>query len=438
MGKRKLELTRVPTDRGATKWRKIRKGKPYYFWGKYEDCVVRWHQKLVELEAEEKPAEGYHQGLVRKMNEWKRSHADEWKAMGGTVDDDDISDEKKCRLLWYGISDAGRQVWLERFREMAKPSHVPTTAATASQFLKLQKAEVELGTISAGRYDTLQRCVNHFAKFVGGATSISKINGATLQAYYTHLTEEKKANEWSIDYTSIFLIVAKQFTRWAYKTDLIENLPRNLSDLQFEIKPRKVPTLEIPEVQTLLANAIDRTKMFLLLMLNCGFTQKDISDLQPSEVDWVGGRITRKRSKHKEDDAPEIQYPLWKETFALLKQFGNQKGGRVLTNEKGGALKTEELGKGKLRKVDNIAVAYHRLCVKLKHQGLITKKKPLKLLRKTSPSLLATQPEFVNCSLLFLANSVRGVAYKHYIAPSQATFDRAVIWLGQQFGVNTI
>ena len=435
MSKRRLELTQVATDRGAPKWRKIRKGQPYYFWGKYEDCVVRWHQKLVELEAEEKPAEGYHQGIVRKINEWIHHHPDEWKATGGTMGDYDASDERECRLFWRGLSDGGRQVWLERFRGMAKPSHAPTTAATVSQFLQLQKAEVELGTISAGRYDTLQRCVNHFARFVGGVTSVGKINGATLQAYYTHLIEEKTAHDWSIDYANIFIIVAKQFTRWAYKTDLIERLPKNLPDLRFEIRARKVPTLETSEVQTLLTNAVDRTKMFLLLMLNCGFTQKDISDLQPSEVDWVRGRITRKRSKHKEDDAPEIQYPLWRETFALLKRFGKQKGGRVLTNENGGALKTEELGKAKLRKVDNIAVAYHRLCVKMKRQGLISKKKPLKLLRKTSPTLLATQPDFVNCSVLFLANSVRGVAYKHYIAPSEATFDRAVIWLGQQYGV---
>jgi integrase len=222
---------------------------------------------------------------------------------------------------------------------MEAPAHAKTIASAAQQFLQRQKAQVSLGEITAGRFDTLQRCVHHFTQFIGGASGVNRVNGAMLEGYHTHLIEEMKANKWSVDYTQVFLIAAKQFVRWCYKTELIDNLPRNISDLRFKVEPKKIPTFAVDEVSLLLEHAVDRTKLFLLLMLNTGMTQKDISDLKPDEVDWIKGRIRRKRSKHKEDTAPEIEYPLWKPTFRLLKQFGNREGERVLTNEAGGPLK---------------------------------------------------------------------------------------------------
>ena len=47
----------------------------------------------------------------------------------------------------------------------------------------------------------------------------------------------------------------------------------------------------------LVTNTSDRTKLYILLMLNCGMTQKDVADLQKTEVDWDAGYISRKRSK---------------------------------------------------------------------------------------------------------------------------------------------
>jgi len=62
-----------------------------------------------------------------------------------------------------------------------------------------------------------------------------------------------------------------------------------------------------------------RTRLYILLMLNTGCTQVDISELKQSEVDWQRGRITRKRSKTaKHESAPVVEYPLWQETFVLI------------------------------------------------------------------------------------------------------------------------
>ncbi|NTV80798.1 MAG: hypothetical protein HGA24_05170, partial [Candidatus Aminicenantes bacterium] len=56
-------------------------------------------------------------------------------------------------------------------------------------------------------------------------------------------------------------------------------------------------------------------------MLNCGMTQKDVSDLLVSEVDWDEGRIIRKRSKTADvENVPVVNYLLWPETIRLLRQ----------------------------------------------------------------------------------------------------------------------
>ena len=140
-----------------------------------------------------------------------------------------------------------------------------------------------------------------------------------------------------------------------------------------------------PEIKSLLQKASDRTKLYILLMLNCGMTQKDIADIQFSEVDWKAGRITRKRSKtRRHDNVPEVSYLLWPETLKLLQREQNPAGeGRILLNESGRPLWYEELSEdGKYKKNDNVRSAFDRLRRKLKIE------KPLISLKKTSASLI--------------------------------------------------
>ena len=75
-------------------------------------------------------------------------------------------------------------------------------------------------------------------------------------------------------------------------------------------------------------------------------TQKDIADLQFSELDWQAGRIVRKRSKTKDqENVPVVNYLLWP-MLGLLKAEKSKGGtGRVLLNANGGPLWFEEVGK---------------------------------------------------------------------------------------------
>ncbi|HEY1067804.1 MAG TPA: hypothetical protein VGE52_16900, partial [Pirellulales bacterium] len=168
--------------------------------------------------------------------------------------------------------------------------------------------------------------------------------------------------------------------------------------------------------------------LYFLLMLNCGLTQKDISDLTVAEVDFDGGAITRKRSKTRNrENVPMVSYRLWPETLRLLKQERAQSGDRVLVNRDGGPLKFEELRGKKLVKIDNVNSAYDRLRRRLKFT------KPLKALKKTSASLIRDHKNYTSLESLFLGHASRSVAHRHYAKEPQTLLDDAIAWLGRQY-----
>ena len=183
-------------------------------------------------------------------------------------------------------------------------------------------------------------------------------------------------------------------------------------------------------VRSLVSQAPGQLKLHLLLMLNCGMTQVDISDLQPGEVDWGRGRITRKRSKTAaHEHVPTVEYPLWPSTRGLLRQFGLRDGERVLMTGSGRPwlreiLKTE----GNRSKVDVIKSNYMHL------QRKTQLSYPLKLFRKTSATVIESHEHYGRYVGHFLGHAPRSLADKHYAAPSHELFDKIITWLGDQYG----
>src|SRR5262249_39079581 len=158
-------------------------------------------------------------------------------------------------------------------------------------------------------------------------------------------------------------------------------------------------------------------KLALLLMANTGATQEDVSDLKDSEVDWLAGRIIRKRSKTAaHENVPVVNYRLWPVTFDLLKKYRSG-GERVLLTEQGEPYVRSRLREdGKLSKADGFASNYVHLKKKLK-RIMPTFNRPLKELRKLGASLLAAHPEYGRFQSYFLGHSPRTVADRHYVVP---------------------
>ena len=88
-----------------------------------------------------------------------------------------------------------------------------------------------------------------------------------------------------------------------------------------------------------------------------------------------------------------------------------------------------------LVRYDMIGAGFYNLCQRLERAGKVATRRPFKVARKTSPSLLTASPAYWHCGIHFLANVPSGIIAKHYIRPDQKTFDEAVAWLGTQYGV---
>jgi integrase len=330
-----------------------------------------------------------------------------------------------------------RAVWSDRLQVMQRtvPQEL-TLKSFIEQFINDKTASASAGELSAARVYALQLHLNDFADWAGHSLPVVEISGQTLSDFRLELLKKLKKNDWSRTTANDRLVTVKSFVRWLWQIEAIPALPRIMDGKSAALKigtsSAEIVIFTKDEISTLLTNASDRTRLYTLLMLNCGMTQKDVSDLQHSEVDWEAGKITRKRSKtRKHENVPVVCYVLWSETLRLLKLERSQiEAGNVLLNENGGRILWDEVTvDGKYRKNDNIKNAFDRLRRKTNI------KKPLKSLKKTSATLIRGNPAFASLESLFLGHSGKTIAHRHYAQPPQNLLDQAIRWLATEYGV---
>ena len=358
----------------------------------------------------------------------------------GSGHSDEIDPSKHDFLQNLDPSDPGQErlkIWRDRMDVMNRSAtpEEETVGAHVEQFMAEKKASVAAGELTAGREYILRLHLTHFRDWIGCETPVIDIVGKLLNDYRVTLLKEVDAQKWARTTASHRLTSVKSFVRWLWETEAIPSLPRIMGSRSKRLSISKPsPTVVVyskEEIATLLRRAFDRTKLYILLMLNCGMTQKDIADIDLSEVDWDAGRIIRKRSKTKdEENVPVVNYPLWPETLRLLRQERCKgRSGKVLLNERGNPLWYQEVDGGKLKKNDNVKSAFDRLKRKT---GI---DKPLKSLKKTSASLLRDNPKYTSLEDLFLGHAPQSMSDKHYTQAPQTLFDEAITWLGTEFEI---
>jgi integrase len=311
-----------------------------------------------------------------------------------------------------------------------------TVNAQVDRWVATQQAQVAAGNLTPDRADNNRIALYHFRDWCG-PRAVEQVDAARLHGFYLWClarVEERQGDPahkagWGAEYAKKVFSTARTFTRFLWESGLIE-LPRNIDSKGFRFGngAKAVPTWTVAEVQRVVREAPGKLKLALLLMVNCGFTQTDVSDLLDAEVDWVSGRITRKRSKTADhENVPTVCYKLWPLSFRLLQQYRTG-GERVLLTESGLPYVRKELVAGKLVKADGIASNYAHLKRRLGFR------RPLKQLRKTVATLLESHPTYGRFTSLFLGHAPRTIKERNYAAPSQELFDEAVTWLGQQLG----
>jgi integrase len=386
-----------------------------------------WDAKLKEIETAPPTEEDL---KVNAFKVW--SMVQDWKQ---------LSEDDRERLVdslvgegQYRKIKAQAEAMVEAAVKSTPPNR--TVEAQVDAWKGLLRSACQSRQLSEGRYDAYCRRIRPFTEWIGPRTAIDTIDEAKLEGYYGHLSQQVTEGRYSPSSAHELLMTAKQFISRLAALKLIP-LPGNIRDRRFRFNhsaPAEIETFSVEEVREFLAACdgfSERTKLYILLMLNCGQYQQDVAELRQDEVDWKRGTIRRARSKTRERGGPVVTYKLWPETFALLRKHRSP-GELVLTTDEGNPLVKEWLEDGKYRKYDAIRSAWHRLAEKM---GMKKSRLGMKHLRKTSASLLGEHPQYKFYATHFLADSPKHMTEKHCVKPSEAEFFEALNWLrGRMLG----
>ena len=314
-----------------------------------------------------------------------------------------------------------------------------TIGVLIEKWLEVLREEAKSGVRSTANVDTSKHALNVFKEFIGKSSPVESITFDSWHKYWIHCAGEAKKREdnenegWSQDTARKYFVTAKQFVGWLSDRDILQP-PKNLNSKahKFGRPDNKIPSFTNEEIHQLLGAANEMHRLLLLIMLNTGATQKDLADLKISEIDLEAGRITRKRSKTKDQESARlVSYKLWSCTLELLKKHIAKNGKLALLTQSGKPWVWTELDeKGNMRKSDNVATVFNNLKKKIKMVGA---HKSVKVFRKTSPTRLKRTP-FADLRFMFLGHSEKTIADRHYAGNEPDFFDSAVEWLGKQYG----
>jgi len=313
-----------------------------------------------------------------------------------------------------------------------------TTGASVEAFLDFKRSQAEAGERTIDRVDCLRVHLDHFLRWMGADQAVENIGEETVDTYYQHVLAACRKGTLSRYYGRDLFASFRQFARWLASRRRIA-MPYNLNSREYGFKLRgKIRTFTDEEVKLLLGEATERTKLYLLLMLNTGGTQIDLAELSKNALDLSRGQLTRKRFKTEDhENVPTVIYPLWPETLQLLKSHLNKDDKIVNRHGEPLALVSTDgkpllvkghNAKGQLTKTDAIRSAFNRVMRKLKNEGTVIDGS-LKLLRKTASSKLEAHPSYGRYVIHFLGQSPDSIAGKHYVTPDQQQFTAAVKWL---------
>ena len=369
----------------------------------------------------------------------------------GIAEEDYFSYGGNRRFGALGWSPTG--IWEERLRQLnALASHqrkLPQTVEhQVKRFLDFKEVQVRGGVLKARTWGTLKERLSFFITWIKPGTHVSTINGNTVTNFYEWLLLQP----WGHQRKKNIFNASRQWIRWAWRQDDVEleNLPKNIDSREFAFlthldatgvaKKTRTEQLWTPDdLHRTLDLVPEDFELYLLLMLNCGFTNIDVGTLSKLEVRLDDGRIVRQRTKTRRHEHPPIvNYKLWQRTVELLRSQWSDHETLALTNRAGNPLVVSKLVEKNGVTQETVWSSLGRRYGTLKKAKAGMPNKQMKFLRKTGSSKLRSQREFLTLDSLYLGHSWATVADKHYNAFDGEIYpplDEAIEWLGSQFEI---
>ena len=271
-------------------------------------------------------------------------------------------------------------IWPEKARPAVPASPTvkvinPTLGEMTSLFVQAKRSEVGLAGIKASTFNEIVTGLENAVGLRGGRTPIdislklSQVNRGVLQTFVefwfkaavgkqisnrtarNYITRFKEALNWAADEEQ-FSFVLPRGTQKAFKVKLKVRTKRKDAYDQTSIAALKA----------VLKNAPDRVRLYVLLSLNCGSYQKDISDLLVGDlvVEGDDAYLVRGRSKTEHQNSFETRHWLFPEVAALLAKCraSENEHDRLLLNARGLPLVREEVDGTRTSAID---AAYARV-----------------------------------------------------------------------------
>ena len=227
-----------------------------------------------------------------------------------------------------------------------RPADARTIDQYVRQWLQAEQRRYQAKEITLSACKSKQQGIKTFQSFVGPATVFDESRFESLLTdYRQHLQQMRAAGLLSPNTFNDKVKFLRQFVQWAYKQRIFKEMPRNLDDIV-----RRVPVtragepLSLEDIQKLWSHADGRMRCWIALGLNCGFKNKDISELTADHL--KNGRIIGYRHKARRGaQGVPMNYKLWPVTRQLIEAHRQDRdqdtGGRLFINAKGNALVTE-------------------------------------------------------------------------------------------------
>jgi integrase len=411
----------------------------------YETALTEWAKSQ---ESPEPADPDHHRPFLRRIVEWYEQNGDpenRVKALRQFLDAKYRPAEKEFLLLLRSATAsapehlaillgetyakdelANRRLWKERLEQPLKKKGLPIHDGI-KRFLADQLQKVKVGKRRPSTYGAWVDRLKHAQRRVSGL--VESINSDTLSNYYKVLTNDNKlGGERQKNVFKAF----KSFVRWAWQEELLDELPRNINkafEFSDDAKGHAWMLYKPSEIKSMMEKLPVRGRAAVMLGLNCGFTVGDVADLKKSNVDLTAGRVVYKRVKTRgRKHTPTINYKLWPETIAVLKEYQSDHPELWFLTEDGLPLKESKIVDDRESKWSALAQQWESW----KESGDVPKK-PQKGLRKTGATAIeATYPGWEQ---MFLGHAPTSIAGKHYVVKDgqpNPEFDRIMDWLREQ------
>jgi integrase len=352
------------------------------------------------------------------------------------------------RNEWKSLKAQGIDSWPEQVAKPVRESEqtaVPTNMSVgdaSTEYLSIIKAEADAQQITYQHYEATRYRVARVVSFLGSKQTLRSIGEREIKQFVLTVatrpnvaTYNGKRHPMSISYSRRIIGEARVFLDWANRQGYWPNRPSVFERLfrfkivrttaeraaQFSNGLVEPPSFTIEQLTDLYEVSCERHRLWILLALNCGFSQAELDSLRRFEVIGLSGespRIERYRRKTE----VYARWTLWPETAVLLSKH------IASPNEEDIALFTAHGGRLKCVCQSGVFSGVSEAWRKIRGRSGVSGS--FKLLRKTG-AWMTKRIGGLEVSEMYLSHSEPGMN-KHYAGRPWDKLDAALVEMRRQ------